>query len=136
MMFLNSTTFRSSFFKKDYLGSYIPIFSDIVGQFLWLCLLSSYRGLWLIYSSNFWKLFSFLLCFSSISKNNFRIFLTETGDFSCNSSDALLHFRYPNRKWWVFQRINVFKLTGMVYYNYIQFLPIFSTSWSPFIIQV
>ena len=24
------------------------------------------------------------------------IFLTETGDFSCNSSEMLIHFRFPN----------------------------------------
>ena len=117
MLLLNLTIFRSSFFVKYFLGSYIPVLSEIVGQFLWFYLLWFNEGLWFIYCSNFWSFFSLLLPFFSISNNNFLMFLTETGDFSSNSSEMLLHFRFPTLKWWVYQQTNAFKLTGIVYYN-------------------
>ena len=146
MLLLNFTIFRYSLFIKDYLAIYIPIFSDIVSQFLWFAC-SDFTDA-SDSSSGFSTFFSLLLSFFSISINNFLNFSTETGSFSCNFSEVLLHFRFPTHRWWIYQWITTFKLTGMLYYNrsslmilvnnakYIQFLSILSTSSSSFTLQV
>ena len=61
------------------------IHTFLLPPLLWLCLLWLYWGLWFIYSCSFWKLFSFLLFFFSISNNNFLLLFPDFGDFSVNS---------------------------------------------------
>ena len=54
-----------------------------------------YCGLWLIYSSSFWEVFSYLLSFFSISNNNIDYFFPKICEVS-GISEALLHFRCFN----------------------------------------
>ena len=150
---LPETIHRNSQFRKHYSNVtnrstfciyLVQTFIFLLGQLLWLCLLWFYRGFRFIYYGN---LFGVLVSFFAIPNKNFVFFLTDTGDFSCNSPEVLPNFWFPTHKWWVYQRINAFKLTGMFYNRsslmilvkdakYIQFLPIFSTSSSPFTLQV
>ena len=81
MLFLNFITSKYSFFGRiiqvwyQYLyPSSWSVSSQIFPPFLWLCLLRLYWGLWPIYSSSFWKVFSFLLSFFSISNDNILYF--------------------------------------------------------------
>ena len=131
----------------------VPVFSDISlfsfllnifapHAMLWLCLLWLLWGLWLIYSSSYYFPFSQLTTiisalFSPKSGNSLVYFLK-----CCSVFDDITH------KWWAYCQLNRFELTGMVYYNhlylimllndakYIHILTIFSTSSSPFPLQV
>ena len=63
------------------------------------------------FSSIFWKISSFLRFFFSKSNTNLLLFFPETGNQWCSIFGAVTH------KFWVYHRVNVFKLPAMVYYN-------------------
>ena len=74
----------------------------------WLCLLWLYCGLWLIYSSSFWKYFSFLLSFFSISNNNIP-YLFQKCVIYLKSLWCCSIFDASTRKWWAYYRLNGFQ---------------------------
>ena len=154
MLLLNSTIFRHSFFR-GIIDCVAPLYSGIDGQFpgygkhmhstwdfcgpgyaFWL-----YWGLLFIYSSSCWQLFSSPIFFFSSSNNNFLFLFPRTGQQYWSIFDVVAH------KLWTFHRLIAF-ISRIGHYNHRSLMnlanhernlhvpPIFSTSSSPFTLQV
>ena len=84
---------------------------------LWLCLLWLYWGIWLICSSSFCKIFSFLLSFLLNFQRNFPLPFSWNWLFFWLFLKWCFIFGVVTHQWLVCYWLNGLKLSGMVYYN-------------------